>query len=208
MTEEIKPIGYIVSGGLKDNLYVRLTVPAKSVQEGAFLVTETDDHEWLFYGLVTDLQLGTTDPRFADELSEERLPPLLAQVLTRPDAVHQPGDAAGTDAGTRPGAGQQGLRYLDPRDRRRSAGAAAPDPGQDHPAAPLAGAPGGSRRHRRNLRPQRRKTQLHHRLHPRTRAPGGIGYGEVRAALLRRVRRHRHRQVLPHPPAAGRSDRL
>ena len=81
MTEEIKYIGYIVSGGLKDNLYVRLTVPAKAVQEGAFLVTETDDNEWLFYGLVTDLQLGTTDPRFADELSEERLPPHLAEQL-------------------------------------------------------------------------------------------------------------------------------
>jgi len=81
MTEEIKHIGYIVSGGLKDNLYVRLTVPAKAVQEGAFLVTETDDNEWLFYGLVTDLQLGTTDPRFADELSEERLPPHLAEQL-------------------------------------------------------------------------------------------------------------------------------
>ena len=56
------PIGYIVGGGLKENLRVRLTVPAHSVQEGAFVVVESG--KWLFYGLVTDLQLGATDPRF------------------------------------------------------------------------------------------------------------------------------------------------
>ena len=72
-------IGYIVGGGLKENLRVRLTVPAQSVQEGAFVVVESGD--WLFYGLVTDLQLGATDPRFADEQSEERLPANLAALL-------------------------------------------------------------------------------------------------------------------------------
>ena len=36
--------------------------------------------DWLFYGLVTDIQLGATDPRFADE-QETRLPPELAQLL-------------------------------------------------------------------------------------------------------------------------------
>ncbi|MGD8455576.1 MAG: ATP-binding protein [Anaerolineales bacterium] len=76
-----KFIGYIVGGGLKESLHVRLTIPAKDVQEGAFLVTETDDKEWLFYGLVTDLQLGATDPRFADEQSGNRLPPHLANLL-------------------------------------------------------------------------------------------------------------------------------
>jgi len=35
----------------------------------------------LFYGLVTDLLLGTTDPRFADEQSEARLPLDLARLL-------------------------------------------------------------------------------------------------------------------------------
>lgn len=73
------PIGYIVGGGLKENFRVRLTVPAQQVQEGAFVVTESGD--WQFYGLVTDLQLGSTDPRFADEQSEARLPAELAALL-------------------------------------------------------------------------------------------------------------------------------
>jgi hypothetical protein len=72
-------IGYVVGGGLKENLRVRLTVPSQSVQEGAFVVIESGG--WLFYGLVTDMQLGATDPRFADEQSEERLPAELAALL-------------------------------------------------------------------------------------------------------------------------------
>ena len=73
------PIGYIVGGGLKENLRIRLIVPSQAVQEGAFVVVESG--EWLFYGLVTDLQLGATDPRFADEQSETRLPADLARLL-------------------------------------------------------------------------------------------------------------------------------
>ncbi len=72
-------IGYVVGGGLKENLRIRLTIPAHQVQEGGFVVIESDD--WLFYGLVTDLQLGATDPRFADEQSETRLPSELARLL-------------------------------------------------------------------------------------------------------------------------------
>jgi uncharacterized protein len=72
-------IGYVVGGGLKENLRVRLVVPAQQVQEGGFVVIESG--EWLFYGLVTDLVLGATDPRFADEQSEGRLPPGLAKLL-------------------------------------------------------------------------------------------------------------------------------
>jgi DNA helicase HerA-like ATPase len=72
-------IGYVVGGGLKENLSVRLTVPSNEVQEGAFAVIESG--EWLFYGLVTDLLLGATDPRFADEQSEARLPGGLANLL-------------------------------------------------------------------------------------------------------------------------------
>jgi hypothetical protein len=72
-------IGYVVGGGLKENLRVRLTVPSQDVQEGAFVIIESGD--WQFYGLVTDLQLGATDPRFADEQSETRLPPALASLL-------------------------------------------------------------------------------------------------------------------------------
>jgi len=72
-------IGYVVGGGLKENLNIRLTVPAQQVQEGGFVIIESGD--WLFYGLVTDLLLGATDPRFADEQSETRLPAELARLL-------------------------------------------------------------------------------------------------------------------------------
>ncbi|UCD97786.1 MAG: ATP-binding protein [Chloroflexota bacterium] len=72
-------IGYVVGGGLKENLSVRLTVPSHQIQEGAFAVIESGN--WLFYGLVTDLLLGATDPRFADEQSEARLPGELANLL-------------------------------------------------------------------------------------------------------------------------------
>jgi len=77
--ETNKPIGYVVGGGLEANLQVRLTVPPQEVQEGAFVVI--DSGTWRFYGLVTDLQLGATDPRFADEQSELRLPAGLAGLL-------------------------------------------------------------------------------------------------------------------------------
>ncbi len=58
---------------------MRLTIPPHEVQEGAFVILESG--EWLFYGLVTDFQLGATDPRFADEQSETRLPPGIARLL-------------------------------------------------------------------------------------------------------------------------------
>lgn len=74
-----KSIGYVVGGGLQANLMVRLTVPADQVQEGSFIVM--DSGNWRFYGLVTDLFLGSTDPRFADEQSENRLPAKLAELL-------------------------------------------------------------------------------------------------------------------------------
>ncbi|MGE5224423.1 MAG: ATP-binding protein [Omnitrophica WOR_2 bacterium] len=76
---QLSAIGYVVGGGLKENLHIRLTVPAQEVQEGGFVVIESGD--WQFYGLVTDLQLGSTDPRFADEQSETRLPGNLAGLL-------------------------------------------------------------------------------------------------------------------------------
>jgi len=72
-------IGYIVGGGLKESFRVRLTVDPLTVQEGAFVVIESGDYQ--FYGLVTDLQLSATDPRFADEQSETRLPSALARAL-------------------------------------------------------------------------------------------------------------------------------
>ena len=36
-----QPIGYVIGGGLKANLTVRLTVPADQVQEGGFVVLES-----------------------------------------------------------------------------------------------------------------------------------------------------------------------
>lgn len=72
-------IGYIIGGGLKESFSARLTVDPLSVQEGGFVVI--DSGETRFYGLVTDLKLGATDPRFADEQSETRLPPALAKAL-------------------------------------------------------------------------------------------------------------------------------
>ncbi|HFQ93181.1 MAG TPA: DUF87 domain-containing protein, partial [Anaerolineae bacterium] len=62
-TEET--IGYIVGGSLRDGLYVRLSVSPEKVKEGSFVVT--DSGNWRFYGLITNLALGATNPRFADE---------------------------------------------------------------------------------------------------------------------------------------------
>jgi len=71
-------VGYIVGGNLRDGLRVRLTVPAAELQEGSFVVC--DSAQWRFYGLVTDLELGATDPRFADE-QMDRLHSSLARLL-------------------------------------------------------------------------------------------------------------------------------
>ena len=78
--EQNEPIGYVVGGGLKEGLWVRLTVPADQVQEGSFVVC--DSGRWRFYGLVTDLALGATDPRFADEQSD-KLQPAITHLLHR-----------------------------------------------------------------------------------------------------------------------------
>ncbi|MEW6242321.1 MAG: ATP-binding protein [Chloroflexota bacterium] len=72
-------IGYLVGGGLKENFRVRLTVSSQDIQEGAFVVLRSG--LWQYYGIVTDIQLGATDPRFADEQSETRLPASLAKAL-------------------------------------------------------------------------------------------------------------------------------
>ena len=82
MEDNIKPkksIGIITSGGLKENLHVRLNVSPQQVQEGSFIVIESQD--WKFYGIATDLQLNATDPRFALEPIQKRLPDRLAGML-------------------------------------------------------------------------------------------------------------------------------
>jgi hypothetical protein len=73
------PIGYIVGGGLREALRARLTVSADEVQEGSFVTIYSGN--WTFYGLVTNVQLGATDPRFADEQTEQRFPTAIAQSL-------------------------------------------------------------------------------------------------------------------------------
>jgi hypothetical protein len=77
-TNTNEPIGYIVGGGLKEGFRIRLTVPANRVQEGSFVVCENGRYQ--FFGLITDLQLGATDPRFADEKTD-RLQPAIQQAL-------------------------------------------------------------------------------------------------------------------------------
>ena len=72
-------IGYLVGGGLKENFRVRLTVSSQEIQEGAFVVIQSGD--WNYYGIVTDIQLGATDPRFADEQTEVRFPAQIAKAL-------------------------------------------------------------------------------------------------------------------------------
>lgn len=72
-------IGYIIGGGLRENLRGRLLVPADQVQEGSFVCIPSGN--WMYYGLITNLQLGATDPRFADERTEIRLPASIAQWL-------------------------------------------------------------------------------------------------------------------------------
>jgi DNA helicase HerA-like ATPase len=73
-----RAIGYVIGGGLREGFRIRLTVPAQQVQEGSFVIC--DSGRYRFYGLVTDLQLGATDPRFADEQSS-RIQPAIAGAL-------------------------------------------------------------------------------------------------------------------------------
>ncbi|HLA05924.1 MAG TPA: ATP-binding protein [Anaerolineales bacterium] len=77
--EQRTKIGYLVGGGLKENFRVRLIVSPQEIQEGAFVVIQSG--EWNYYGIVTDIQLGATDPRFADEQTEVRFPAHIAKAL-------------------------------------------------------------------------------------------------------------------------------
>ena len=81
MNDNSGPLGIITGGGLKENLKARLTIPASEVQEGAFVVVDDPQDSWTFYGLITDLQLWATDPRYAQENIGGRLSPRLAKLL-------------------------------------------------------------------------------------------------------------------------------
>lgn len=69
---EYTTIGYITGGSLQSGLTARLTVPPEAVQEGSFVVIE--DGPRVFYGLVTDLRLCASDPRFTDAHTMARIP--------------------------------------------------------------------------------------------------------------------------------------
>src|SRR4029450_1982622 len=79
MARQPTKIGHLVGGGLKENFRVRLTVSPQEIQEGAFVVIQSGD--WNYYGIVTDIQLGATDPRFADEQTGVRYPPNISKAL-------------------------------------------------------------------------------------------------------------------------------
>ena len=80
-TLQNQAIGTVTSGGLKENLHVRLNGTPQQVQEGSFVVIDSQD--WRFYGIATDLQLQSIDPRYALEPSRARLPEKLADLLDR-----------------------------------------------------------------------------------------------------------------------------
>ena len=79
MEQQRTKIGYLVGGGLKENFRVRLTLSPQEVQEGAFVVIASGN--WRYYGIVTDIALGATDPRFADEQMEGRFPAHISKAL-------------------------------------------------------------------------------------------------------------------------------
>ncbi len=79
MQNQRTQIGYLVGGGLKENFRVRLTVSPQEIQEGAFVVIQSG--HWNYYGIVTDIRLGATDPRFADEQMEGRFPKHISDAL-------------------------------------------------------------------------------------------------------------------------------
>jgi DNA helicase HerA-like ATPase len=79
MEQQRTKIGYLVGGGLKENFRVRLTLSPQDVQEGAFVVITSGN--WRYYGIVTDIALGATDPRFADEQMEGRFPAHISKAL-------------------------------------------------------------------------------------------------------------------------------
>ncbi|NPA26088.1 MAG: ATP-binding protein, partial [Chloroflexi bacterium] len=80
-----QPIGYVVGGGLRGGLHLRLTVPPSRLQEGAFVVARVPatatEPAWTFYGLVTDLYLDATQQRLAREPASERFGETLARLL-------------------------------------------------------------------------------------------------------------------------------
>ena len=76
---DIKQIGYITGGSLKEGFIARLTVPPEAVQEGSFVVVENGPR--VFYGLVTNLRLCASDTKFTDAHIMNRIPAAFREQL-------------------------------------------------------------------------------------------------------------------------------
>ena len=187
-----------MGGGLKENLRVRLTIPSQEVQEGAFVVIESGS--WQFYGLVIDLQLGSTDPRFADEQSEARLPLEMARLLhgqtlfTTLEVLPALMLERGPDPASPEYASLAG----------KSPGRRTTPAGENRPTPPCGSATGGRGGYRGNIREERRRRQFRRGLHPRTGSSGVHQPGQIRPALGGGVRSDRHGEILPHPAGVWR----
>jgi len=72
-------IGTVIGGSLSESLTARLQVSPQEIQEGSFVTIKSGD--WQFYGLITDLRLGATDPRFSDEQIDAYYPEVIAHTL-------------------------------------------------------------------------------------------------------------------------------
>lgn len=72
-------IGFVIGGSLKEGLFVRLTVPAERIQEGAFVVIESSGLK--FYGLVVNLSLKSYDPRYSQDWIAGRIPDKITTLL-------------------------------------------------------------------------------------------------------------------------------
>lgn len=75
---ERETLGYVLGGSLQEGLVVRLQVPPHQVHEGAFVVM--DAAPWRFYGVVTNVVLRATHPRYV-ETETPHLAPALTHML-------------------------------------------------------------------------------------------------------------------------------
>ena len=72
MTQDM--LGYVLGGSLQEGLTVRLQVPPYRVHEGAFVVMDAPG--WRFFGIVIDVALRTTHPRYVENETPDLAPAL------------------------------------------------------------------------------------------------------------------------------------
>lgn len=73
-----KPIGHVIGGSI-DEVTARLHVSPRSVREGTFLTIE--DNGLKFFGLLSKMELGATNSKFAEGLGVQQLPHHAAALL-------------------------------------------------------------------------------------------------------------------------------